>query len=232
MSNVLGMVVPSKSDSANGASWIAADGTKAKIIVDATAAALATTTAPAFYGGASVFDLTATSTDSADKDFKLFIGNIKTTQASGITDAMATTTSTVTRAGGSFIADGWRIGMQAMFFAPANSAENAGVDGILCTVTAVAAGQLTFNGTPIAALGSLAGGTRVARVKQLTTVKIPLGSGNSNTAASVSILTLNSGSIVLTERKLGATDMLIAAPNAAVSALPVVVTIDAQVAYY
>lgn len=231
MSGALGAVVPSKYDSSNAVSFIAANGTTAKILVDKTTPAVATANSPQFYGGISVFDIVASSSDSADKDLKLYVGTIKTTQDVTNTGALTTTTSTLVRANGSWITDGVVIGDQYMIFAPAGIAANASVDGILLTVTAVTATTITFNGTPLAAL-TLAALTRLIKVSLITTVKIPLNSGSTNALPSISLINNNSGSIVANERKLGLSDVIIVAPAAAVSALPSVINVNAQTAYY
>lgn len=230
MSNALGANVPAKFDSAGGASFIAADTTKAKILLDSTTAAAASGTSPVFYGGATVIDLTAFSSDSADKDIALSTGTIKTTQGAG-TGVISTTSSTIVRASGSFITDGWRAGMQCMTFAPLNDAENA-VDGIICTITGVTATTLTVNGTPLSVVATATSGTRIVQVKRLTVAQIPLGSGNSNSVGSAALLGSNSGTSIASELKLGANDMLIGSMVSAVSALPAVVTVNVQAAYY
>ena len=139
MSGALGAIVPSKFDSSNMVSFIAANGTTAKILVDKAAPAASTTSSPQFYGGVSVFDVVASSSDTADKDVKLYVGTIKSTQDSTNTGALTTTTSTLARAVGSWITDGWAIGDQLMVFAPATVASNAAVDGVLCTITGITA---------------------------------------------------------------------------------------------
>lgn len=232
MSGALGALVPSKYDSSNMVSFIAANGTTAKILVDKTAPAVLTANSPQFYGGVSVFDIVASSSDIADKDLKLYVGTIKTTQDPTNTGALTTTTSSLARALGSWITDGWTIGDQAMVFAPSTVASNAEVDGIMCTVTGVTGTTLTFNGTPLAAL-TLAALSRIVKVSLICATKVQLGAGSVNGNASVPLLgNTNSGSIVTNERKLGLSDLLIVAPAAAVSALPCAITVNAQTAYY
>ena len=231
MSNVLGVVVPSKYDSESMVSFIAANGTAAKILIDKKPAVAGTTSAPQFYGGGSVFDVLASSSDSADKDVKLYAGVIKTTQDAINTGTLTTTVSSLARSSGSWLADGFSVGDQIMIFAPYGTAPNAAIDGILCTVIAVSATTLTFNGTPLAAL-ALAALSRVVKVSLLNTVKVPLNSGSTNALPSISLLTTNTGTIVTNERKFGANDLIIAAPTAAVSALPCAINISAQTASY
>ena len=212
--------------------FTAANTTLAKVLVDAIPSAAATGNDPLFVGGCSVLDILATSSDAANKDVLLYVGQIATTQGSGPTGAMTTTTSTIPRATGSFITDGWLVGDLAMCFAPFGTAPNAAVDGILCVVTGVAAGTLTLNGTPIAAL-TLATGTRIVRVSPYMRVTVAAGSGTNGTTSNVNLLNNGADSSVMRyERKLGPTDMLIAAMQATTSAVPAAVSLSTQIARY
>ena len=206
--------------------------TAAKVVQEPLLAAVESATTPLYYGGCTIIDLTASSTDGASKNVIIYTGRITTTQETTQTGAMATTTSTATRVNNSFINDGFLIGDLVMLFSPVGTTRNAGVDGILCTVTTVAALTLTFSGTPIAAL-ALATGTRLVRVSNLFMAPVAASSGTNGTLANVKILgnSLDQSSI-FTERKLGSTEMLIAAMQSNVSALPAYVNISGQVARY
>lgn len=214
-------------------SFIAADTTLGKVLLDPQAAALPVDTAPPsplFYGGASVYELTAFSSDSVAKDVQFYVGEVLTTVGTA-TGAGATTTSTITRATGSFITDGWRVGKQVMIIAAANAAPQA-VEGILATITGVTATTLTVNGTPFSAL-SLDSGARIVSVSPLFATSVPAGAGNSSAASEKWILSNTNGSAErVVDRKLGANQMLLAAMDAAVSALPAIVTIAGQAARY
>jgi hypothetical protein len=214
-------------------SFIAANGTTAKVLVEPLAAANAVAPAPAYVGGSTVIDLTAASSDAASKDLLIYEGVVTTTQDATNTGAMTTTTSTIPRTSGSFIVDGWKVGDTGMVFAPEGVAANAGVDGIPFIVTAVAALTLTLNGTPIAAL-TLAAASRVVRIGQSFRATIAANSGNtSGSVPSVNLIgNAQDGSILRTEHKLGPNDLLIAAMQAAVSALPATVSITGQLARY
>lgn len=214
------------------ASWIAASGTAARIVVEQTAAAVATATAPQLYGGCTVLDLVATSTDGSAKDVQTYIGTVATVQDAVATGNLTTTTGTIVRQAGSFIADGWAPGDLVMCFAPAGTAANAAVDGVLGIVTGVAALTLTLNGTPLAAL-ALAAGTRVVRVKPHTRQTVAANAGTSaNVPAQALLWASNDASNVRGELKLGDKNVLIAAPVAAVSALPAYLTVGAVLAGY
>jgi hypothetical protein len=62
---------------------------------------------------------------------------------------------------------------------------------------------------------------------------VPALSGSNGSLPSVSLLNhINDGSLLTHERKLGVNEVLIAAMQAAVSALPAVVSLSAQIARY
>ena len=209
------------------------NGTAAKVVVEAYAAAASTATAPAFYGGCTVIDLVASSTDVA-KDVLMYTGQVATTQETTNTGIMATgSSSTITRAAGSFITDGWKAGDLLMTFAPDLLAFNAAVDGILGIVTTVVAGTLTVNGTPFAVLTPFATGTRIVRVSQRGRFPVAASAGTNGTTANTRLLgnALDS-TAVSTEIKLGADNLLIAGMQANVGALPAYVSIAATVARY
>lgn len=231
MSGPVNAITPALFGSPPPVSFIAANGTAAKIVVDQMPAAIATTLVPQLYGGGTVIDLTAASSDSVSRDVLLYLGAVATTQG-GATGAMTTTTSSIPRASGSFIADGWQVGDVAMCFAPFGTAPNAGVDGIPCTVTAVSALGLTLNGTPIAAL-ALAAGTRVCRIAQRVRQTVAAGAGTNGTTASQPLIaSYGDGTMVRTELKIGANNILAAAMQSAVSALPAQVSLSSIVAQY
>ena len=229
MSNPQSTNTPALFSAALIAGFIAANGTTAKILVDQFPAAAATTTSPLFYGGCSVIDLKATSSDSAPKDILLWVGALLTTVGAA-TSTAATTTSTVTRALGSFLTDGWQIGEQVMLFGPVGSANAS--DGILAQVTGVAAGTLTVNGTPFSA-GTLNAGTRIFKIGSDLRATLAALSGASSGVPSVGLLNhVNDGSVIRYEQKLGLNEVLIGAMQSAVSALPCSVSLTGQIARY
>lgn len=231
MSGPVNAITPALFNSPPPVTFIAANGTTAKVVVDQMAPAIATTLAPALYGGGTVIDMVGISSDSVARDVILYMGAVATTQG-GATGAMTTTTSSIPRTSGSFIADGWQVGDIAMCFAPPGTAPNAGVDGIPCTVTAVSALGLTLNGTPIAAL-TLAAGTRVCRMAQRVRQTVPAGAGtNGSVPSQAMVASYGDGSMVRTELKVGANNILAAAMQSAVSALPAVVSLSSIVAQY
>jgi hypothetical protein len=226
-------VVPSSFENAS-ASFIAANALIAKILIDQYLPAAETATTPMFYGGCTVIDLTAVSTDTVAKDILMYHGIVGTTQEATKTAAMATTTGGISRVNGSFIADGFKVGDQVMTFAAPGVVANAAVDGILATITAITATNITVNGTPFAA-GALGGGTRVCRVALDLRATLPIGAGTNNTANNPSIGLLNhaqDGSLMRYERKISPNEVLILAMQAAVSALPGYVSASAQIARY
>lgn len=231
MSGPIYAVTPAVFTSPPPVTFTAANTTVAKVLVDAYASAAAAGNAPLFVGGCTVLDILATSSDATNRDVLLYAGQVATTQGTA-TSTMTTTSSTIPRSTGSFITDGWLVGDIAMVFAPFGTAPNAGVDGIACIVTTVAALTLTVNGTPLAAL-TLAAGTRVVRVSPYLRATVTAGAGTNGTVANVNLLNNGSDNAVLRyERKLGPADLLIAAMQATVSALPAAVSLSTQIARY
>lgn len=231
MSSPINAITPALFQQQSPETYIAANGTAAKILVDALPGAAASGTTPALYGGGTVIDLTAVSTDSSSKDVILYSGVVASTQG-GATGAVTTTSNTIVRTTGSFISDGWQAGDLVMTFAPSGTAANASMDGILGTVTTVSATTLTVNGTPFAAL-TLATGTRIVRVAPHCRMTVAANSGSNGTTVSASLLgNALDGSAIRTEIKLGSNNVLAAAMQAAVSALPAYVSIRPVVALY
>lgn len=231
MSNFSNANTPAFFESVGPISFVAANSTLAKVLTEPYVGAAAVGVLPAFYGGCTVIDLTASSTD-VSKDIILYHGDILTTQDVTNTGAMTTTTSTIPRTNGSFITDGWKVGDLVMTFAPFNAAPNVAMDGVLGIITTVAALTLTVNGTPFAAL-TLAAGTRIVRVSPYVRVNVPANSGTNGTLPNVLLLgsSVDSTATPL-ERKFGPTEMLIGAMQASVGALPAYVSIVGQLARY
>lgn len=214
--------------------------TVAKVVVDTFAGAAATGTLPAFYGGCTVIDLTASSTDVA-KNLMIYIGTVMTTvdagSVTGATTSTATTNATLVRTNGSFITDGYRIGDLVMLFAPTavgSAFAPQTVEGTLATVTAVSATTLTFNGIPTGWTAiTVTTGTRICRMTPHFNAPIAASAGTNGTTASVALLgNTMDGSYVRSELKLGSTNILAAAMTANVGALPAYVSVDAVVALY
>lgn len=230
MSNPLYGIVPSSFDTDSG-SIITATGTAAVMIIEPQVAAVATATTPLYSGGATVIDGTISTTESVARDLQVWKGKIVTTQNTGNTGAMTTTTSTVVRVNGSFITDGWRVGDIVMMFAPNTIAANAAVDGIVGTITVVTALTLTVSATPFAAL-TLAAGTRVAKMRRVFVTSVPIGAGSTAASANVKLVNnTNDTSISLGDRKLGVNDFLAVASLTALTA-STVTTVEAIYARY
>lgn len=231
MSSPINAITPALFQHATPQTFVIGNSTLAKVLIDATPGAAASGTNPALYGGGTVIDITAVSTDSTARDVITYIGTIATTQGSA-TGAMTTTTSAIVRASGSFVTDGWQVGDLVMTFAPFGTAANTAQDGVLGIVTTVAALTLTVNGTPLAVL-TLAAGTRIVKVVQKLRATVAISAGSNGTTASLGLLGHQmDGSSIRSELKLGANNMLIAAMQAAVSALPAYVSLDAVLALY
>lgn len=214
--------------------------TIAKVLVETQAAAAASGNNPAYYGGFSLIELVASSTDGTARDIILWEGEVLTTQETTNTGTMATTATTngtITRASGSFITDGWKIGDGGMIFTPDNTAQAAtGIDGIKFVITAVAAGTITVSGTPYAANAGLTAGTRLVRVSQLARHTIAINAGNTTTSSGTPNVNLLNQSMDYTynkfDRKFGPTSMLIGGMQANVSALTAQIGVLARYAKY
>lgn len=229
MSNPLHAAVPAAFGTGI-ATLIAADSTRAKVLVEPQAAAAAGATSPLFLGGASVLDITAASTDSANKDVQLWLGSVATTVGAS-TGSTTTTTSTIVRTSGDFIADGWEPGDLVMIFGARGAAAQA-VDGVLGIVSGVAALTLTVNGTPFSAL-TLTTGARICRMAHLFRAPVALDSGTNGTVASAGLLNnALDGSAIRYERKLAENELLAVSAQAAVSALPAYISVNAPFARY
>lgn len=216
--------------------FTAANGTTAKILVDQMPAALANGALPPYYGGGSLLDLTATSTDASNRDVTIYMGTVLTTQDATATGTITTgAQNSLTRTAGSWLADGFEVGLLAMVFAASGVAQVVtGIDGLPLIVTGVTATVLTFNGTPLAAGSNvLSAGSRIMAVADKARVTVTANAGN-GTVPNVCLLgnSLQDNSKVPTEIKLGTDNVLIAAMAAAVSALPAQVKLLPSVVRY
>lgn len=215
------------------ASFIAADGTVAKPLFFPYGEAAAAGNQPLFSGGGTVLDIQATSSDSSARDFRVWQCSKLTTQDTTATGALSTTASTLVRVNGSWITDGFRVGMQVMTFAPFGLAPNTGVDGIPGIITAVTATTITVHGTPFGVSAGLAAGTLVAAVNSEYVVTVPANAGNNAATGNAPILAnTNDRSLLTYEEKLSATSFMAVQPLVAVSALPAVIGFDTTVARY
>lgn len=214
------------------ATLIAANGTAAKPVVDVLAAAAQSATTPLYYGGGTLIEMSAVNAAASAVSLQLWNAEVLTT-VGGATGASTTTASTVTRAAGSFITDGFRVGQIVMIFAPSTEAPNAAVDGIPGVITTVAALQLTVNSTPFAAL-SLVTGSRICSAAPKHVSLVAASAGTSATVRSADLLHVASGDGYLerAEWKLGINNILAVAATVAVPALPAYVAIEAAVARY
>lgn len=192
-------------------------------------------------GGQRIIGGVISSTDGTNRDVLISRGSTLTTQTAGATGALAVaTTSTIIRASGDFRADGWTIGDGLMIFGPAPStfggvgapdySLSAGVYtalssvGILGVLTGVAALTLTVNGTPLTA-ESLSG-CRLIRVAQSQRQTVAANSGNAAATTDVLLIggsnELDINNLLAADRgiSLGASDVMVVAAQANVSALP------------
>jgi len=205
-------------------------GTRAKVLVDQYANANASGSLPSYYGGCTVLDLVASSTDASNRDLEIYVATVLYT--TGSSDSIAINGTNITRTTGSFLTDGFRVGDLFMAFAADNVSRN-GDDGILGIITAVAALQLDFNGTPYSNVGEhFNNGTRLCTVGLRLRAPIAANSGN-GTIPNVSLLNNAMDTAQCRfEQKLGANNLLIGRMPVAVGALPATVTVVPTLARY
>jgi len=209
------------------ASFIAASGILAKVLVDVAAASGNLT------GGQRVFDIAVASTDGAANALLLCEGMQLSLYANmGTATTTATTNTTITRTVGSFITDGWLVGDSVMCLGSAGTSNNGNVG----TITSVTATTLTLNGVPSGFSANTEGaGFRLIRVTRRAWVSVPANAGN---ATSVSALNANVQVVGQgydqtkdsTGIELGATGLLLVGLYQAVSALPATVQVTAKTA--
>lgn len=224
-------------------------GTRAKMLVDHTPGGLTLPDNGSYpasmpqvtRGGQRIIGGVVTSTDGTARDVVLLRGSTLTTQSTATTGTLAVaTTSSISRTAGDFRADGWTVGDTIMVFGPAPTtfgalgtpdySNNAGTltalssVGVLGVITAVAALTITVNGTPLTA-ESLPG-CRLIRVAQSTRQTIAASAGAAAaTPAQILIGNTNEpdiNNLLAADRglSLGATEVLLVASAAAISALP------------
>lgn len=196
-------------------------------------------------GGQRIIGGAISSTDGTNRDVLISRGSTLTTQGSGTGALAVASTSTITRASGDFHADGWTIGDGLMIFGPPPSSVAAtGFNGlgapdyslsagtytallsvgILGILTGVAALTLTVNGTPLS-VESLSG-CRLIRVAQVQRQTVAANSGNVAATADVLLIggsnELDINNLLAADRgiSLGASDVLVVASQATISALP------------
>lgn len=204
-----------------GAAFTSNSGTTIRAVVDGTilAPASSTATSPALYGGCSIIDLNATSTDSVARDLLLYEGRVLTTQGSGTTGTLSTATNGISRTTGSWITEGWKVGHGVILIGPDTAAEDAQA-GIFAVVTGVNATTLSLSGTPLTVNAALAAGTRVVRARPIGRASLKAQQGMTTTDPTpLDIISyMANGRTMRQEWKVGFNDMLLAGPASAVTA--------------
>jgi len=142
-----------------------------------------------------------------------YIGKPMTLQSNMGTGQYATTT-TITRSSGSFITDGWLVGDKCI---PIGSTTRAN-DKTL-TITAVAAGTLTFSET--VSTETFPAGLILYKAARITMSNIPISAGYSTSVSSVDCLKDNDATRDASPNRymtIGALGALIFAANSAIAA--------------
>lgn len=240
MTTPVSAIVPASFPTPKSASFVNANGTAAKILFEPYPEAIATGVQPTFTGGCTLLDATVSSTDTVARSLLVWFGKILSTQGSATGSITLSAQNKLTRATttpASWITEGWQIGDQVMIFAPYGTAQVvAGIDGVVGTVSAVTAADLTVTGTPWAAgTNVLTTGSRVINVSQLFRAAIPAGAGNSDTVPNVRLVGAdNDNAWIKTEQKMGSDSVWIVGMAAAVTnaANNVVSVMPRQVARY
>lgn len=174
---------------------------------------------PLYYGGCSILELLATSSDSANKDFQFYTGRLTTTIGAA-TGAVTTAPTVLTRATGSWVTDGWQIGDLVTVQSPSGVAPTS-ADGLVGVVSSVTASALTFVnvGTAYPNAITLNTGSYVYKISPWQRVTVPLGAGTASGVANYSVLgSAMESSNLRTDKKLGINTALLAAPIAALTA--------------
>lgn len=230
MSNSMFANVPAAFTRA-GTMLVSTDSTKLKVVVDTYAAAAAVdTTTPVYYGGCTLTDITAAGTVFS-REIQLWIATARTTVSGGATGAVTFAASTITRASGSFLTDGFKIGSQVTVFAGSDAAAAVN-EGVIGTITAVTALQITVSGTPFTA-GAEANGARICSVRPKYTGSVIQNAGLSAAVPNTDLLHACEGDSFANrdELKLGANQLLAAKVTTAVGGGEYV-AIDCEVARY
>lgn len=217
--------------------------TKCKIVFDVTpaqvVAAIAGETAlpgessvrqRVLMGGTRISDGKLCSTDAVAKSMLLYVGEQLTLYADmGVAATTATTNATVTRTVGSFITDGWKAGDQLMLDGAVSAANN----GNPVSITAVTATTLTLNGVTAVSVAETQGaGFRLIRLGQATRIPIPANSGNTDAILPVKLIGHANDVYNDPGIQLGATNLLVAAMVANLSALPATISGEISAGLY
>lgn len=182
-------------------------------------AAVASAFTPLLYGGCSLLDLLATSSDVAARDFQFYTGKVVTTQGGG-TGAITTGATTLTRVTGSWVTEGYQIGDLITVQSPGNM-QPTNADGLVGIVSNVTALVLTFVnvGAAFPAATALNAGSGIYVISPWQRVTVPASAGTSASVPNFSVLGSSSESSQLrSEKKLDATSIVLAAPVTALTA--------------
>jgi hypothetical protein len=219
------------------------DSTNAKIIVDKSppqvvASVSGETALPGesavrqriLQGGCQIIDGTISSSDATLRYLNLFIGKELTLGANmGTVAYTATTNATITRTVGSYITEGWKVGMKLMGFNSTNSSN----DGKPVSVTAVTATTLTLNGvSAISVAGTQDANLRLFAIAQRTEIAIAASAGTNGSSAPVKLIGNGQDASTFPGIQLGEKNVLIGSMAAAVSALPASVDLAVTAGYY
>jgi hypothetical protein len=181
-------------------------------------------------GGCQIIDGTISSSDATLRYLNLYLGKELTLgSAMGTVAYTATTNSTITRTTGSYITEGWKVGMKLMSFNSTNSAN----DGKPVSVTGVTATTLTLSGvSAISVAGTQDATLRLFAIAQRTEIAIAASAGTNGSSTPIKLIGNSQDASTFAGIQLGEKGVLIGSMAAAVSALPASVDVTATVGYY
>ena len=110
------------------------------------------------------------------------------------TPVLALTNTTITRTNGSFIADGWNVGMLCGVIGCADNIQNQVIPS---HVTTVAAGTLTFTGAVFTAAATPSPMTQLVRCTPMWNVSMVNGAGVTSAVAQINMLSTAVGTSLL-----------------------------------
>lgn len=222
-------LVPGSVQDVGMASFVAASGTAAKILIDITPprmlAPISGESPPVprpLQGGQRIIDATASSTNAAQNNLVVFDALQATvvTAVSGAGSVSAPTANTLVRIGGDWRADGIKIGDSVALFAatgPAFVAAEAN-EGAVFPVTAISADGKTLSTSATLATGQLQVGTRAVRLSQDYVTSVAANAGNAPNIPNTPLL--SNGADNSADRigaDLGPASLMVVAMQAAIS---------------
>jgi hypothetical protein len=131
--------------------------------------------------GSRIHAIACANDDTNTPTLTLYRGSVLSTNAAA---GMAITTSTITRTSGSFVADGWLANNRVFVMNETNNLANQ----IVQPLSSVAAGTLTFSGTPLHTDASPPTSLQLVRASLLWALAVVAGAGNTSAVPAQNVL--------------------------------------------